>query len=265
MSAERVVDPAGLHVVRHHADAAGPPVVLVHGGADRGKSFAPVVQRLSDIPVTVYDRRGYGGSLDAGAEGDRFDVHADDLIAILDGTPSVVVGHSAGGAIAMLAATRAPELFLALGVWEPPMAQSEWWPAEARRQAMAWGQAEDAEAAGEQFNRLILGDARWEQLPGHTRQRLRLEAKAFRADMASQDRVLFEFDQLKVPRLLGYGTEQSGGFIGVHERTADIAGCELLVIVGAAHGAHISHPDDWAQFVRATVDLAPPAASVWPS
>jgi pimeloyl-ACP methyl ester carboxylesterase len=256
VSYQRVAHPHGLHVVRHHADAPGPSVVLVHGGADRAKSFAPIVQRLSDIPVTVYDRRGYGQSLTAGADDDRFDTHADDLIAILDGTPSIVVGHSAGGAIAMLTATRAPELFLALGVWEPPMAQSEWWPAEARRQAMAWGKAEDAEAAGEQFNRLILGDARWEQLPEHTRQRLRLEAKAFRADMASQDRVLFEFDQLKVPRLLGCGTEQSGGFIGVHERTADMAGCELLVIEGAAHGAHISHPDDWAKFVRATVELA---------
>jgi hypothetical protein len=56
--------------------------------------------------------------------------------------------------------------------------------------------------------------------------------------------------------LLGCGTEQSGGFIGVHQRTADVAGCELLVIEGAAHGAHISHPDDWAKFVRATIDLA---------
>jgi pimeloyl-ACP methyl ester carboxylesterase len=231
-------------------------VVLVHGGADRAKSFAPIVQRLRDIPVTVYDRRGYGQSRTAGADDDRFDTHADDLIAILDGTPSIVFGHSAGGAIAMLAATRAPELFLALGVWEPPMTQWDWWPAEARRQASAWGRAQNAESAGEQFNRLILGDARWEQLPEHTRQRLRLEAKAFRADMASQDRVLFELDRLVMPRLLGCGTEQSGAFVGVHQRTAEMAGCELLVIEGAAHGAHISHPDAWAGLVRSTIDLA---------
>jgi pimeloyl-ACP methyl ester carboxylesterase len=231
-------------------------VVLVHGGADRAKSFAPIVQRLSDIPVTVYDRRGYGQSLTAGADDDRFDTHADDLIAILDGTPSIVVGHSAGGAIAMLTATRAPELFLALGVWEPPMTQWEWWPAEARRQALAWGRAQNAEAVGEQFNRLILGDARWEQLPERTRRLLRLESRAFRADMASQDRVLFELDRLEVPRLLGCGTEQSRAFVGVHQRTAEMAGCELLVIEGAAHDAHISHPDAWAGLVRSTIDLA---------
>jgi pimeloyl-ACP methyl ester carboxylesterase len=254
--AEPVVHPSGLHVVRHHVDAPGPPVVLVHGGADRSKSFTPIVQRLSDIPVTVYDRRGYGQSLRIGAEDDRFDTHADDLIAILDGTPSVVVGHSAGGAIAMVAASRAPELFLALGVWEPPMTQWEWWPPAARRQAMAWGRAADAETAGEHFNRMILGDARWEQLPERTRQRMRLEARAFRADMASQDRVLFELHELVVPRLLGFGTEQSKAWTHVHQRTAEMTGCELSVIEGAAHGAHISHPDAWAQFVRAAGDLA---------
>ena len=98
----------------------GPPVVLVHGAPDRSKNFAHVVHRLADLNVTVYDRRGYGRSLDAAVRPDGsfaggFDVHADDLVTILDGTPSIVVGQSAGGAVAMLAATRAPELFLALG------------------------------------------------------------------------------------------------------------------------------------------------------
>ena len=103
---------------------------------------------------------------------------------------------------------------------------------------------------------LILGDTRWEQLPERTRHRLRLEAKAFRADMASQDRVLFELDQLVVPRLLGFGTGQPEAWTEVHQRTAEMTGCELLAIEGAAHGAHISHPDAWAQFVRATGNLA---------
>ena len=69
------VQPPGLHVVRHHDDAPGPRVVLVHGAPDRSKNFAAVVDRLADLPVTVYDRRGYGKSLAAGAEG-GFNVHA---------------------------------------------------------------------------------------------------------------------------------------------------------------------------------------------
>src|SRR5215216_1802867 len=92
----------GLHVVNHHAHADSPRVVLVHGAPDRSKSFAHVVHRLPDLAVTVYDRRGYGKSLDAAWNADRlfsggFAVHADDLIDMLDGRPSVVVGQSAGG------------------------------------------------------------------------------------------------------------------------------------------------------------------------
>jgi pimeloyl-ACP methyl ester carboxylesterase len=256
VSVQPAEHPHGLHVVRHHADAAGPPVVLVHGAADRSKSFAKVVQRLGDVPVTTYDRRGYGMSLFAGDDGDRFDTHAEDLIAILDDTPSIVVGHSAGGAIAMLTASRVPELVLALGVWEPPMTQSDWWPPAARQQTVTWAHSEDAASVGEQFHRVILGDTRWNQLPEPTRRRMRLEGKAFRADMASQDRALFDLDQLTVPRLLGCGTVQPAGFDGVHQRTAQVTGCELMLIEGAAHSAHISHPDAWAELVRATVGLA---------
>ena len=33
------------------------------GAPDRSKNFAAVVDRLADLPVTVYDRRGYGKAL----------------------------------------------------------------------------------------------------------------------------------------------------------------------------------------------------------
>ena len=115
--------PEGLHIVRHlhHHEADHAPVVIVHGQPDRSKNFARVLHLLTDLPVTAYDRRGYGKSLNAAPKARGFSDHADDLLEILDGTPSIVVGQSAGGTIAMLAATRAPELFLALGVWEPPL------------------------------------------------------------------------------------------------------------------------------------------------
>ena len=71
-------------------DAPGPPVVLVHGAPDRAKNFAHVVHRLPDLAITVYDRRGYGRSIDAGRDASGqvpggFEVHAADLIDILDG------------------------------------------------------------------------------------------------------------------------------------------------------------------------------------
>lgn len=248
---------ADLHVVRHHADAPGPPVVLVPGSPDRSKNFAHVAHLLSDLPVTVYDRRGYGKSLAASADGGGFAVHADDLIDLLDGTPSVVVGQSAGGVVAMLAATKAPELFLAVGAWEPPMTPYDWWPRANYKMTMEWAASVDTAALGERFNRQILGDERWEHLAERTREMLRAEGAAFRADMACQERPYFELDHLKVPCVVGCGTVAYGiDATDTHHTTARALGAELLVVHGADHFAHISNPPGWVQLVRAAVALA---------
>lgn len=252
--------PSGLHVVRHHAGAPGPPVVLVHGAPDRGKNLAHVVHRLSDLPVTVYDRRGYGRSLAAGEAGGGFAVHADDLIDLLDGVPSVVVGQSAGGSVAMLAATRAPELFAALGVWEPPMVAWDWWVpgGEAWARTMTWAMYSDPYQLGEEVNRGILGDERWEQLRPSTRDMLRAEGVAFRDDMAGQVRPYFDLDLLrKVPFLVGCGTvSYTPAFLDAHRRLAERTGGELFVAEGADHYAHTNHPEAWVELVRRTLALA---------
>ncbi len=253
---------SGLHVMRHHVDAGGPPVVLVHGAPDRSKNFAHVVHRLADLDVTVYDRRGYGRSLDAASRPDGtfaggFDVHADDLVAVLDGRPSVVVGQSAGGAVAMLAATKAPELFLALGAWEPPMVPWNWWVGEeAVERTAVWAHYDDTLQLGEDFNRSILGDERWEGLRGTTQAMLRAEGAAFRADMAFQSEPFLEVDRIAVPFLVGAGTEIPEPFLGAHRRLAERACAELFIGRGADHFAHLGRPDVWAEFVRATVALA---------
>jgi pimeloyl-ACP methyl ester carboxylesterase len=214
-----------------------------------------VVEELGDLPVTVYDRRGYGRSLTPGATGVGFDVHADDLVAILDGTPSVVVGHSAGAAVAMFTAGRAPELILALGLWEPPMTAWDWSPRNLRELSLAMGRSKDPGATVESFMRMVLGDAQWEQLPEPTRDHLRAEGAAFRADMVSQDRQFIAIDELRVPGIVGCGDEIAE-HVDAHTRTAKEIGFDLLVIKGTGHFAHVTHPGAWARFVRATVDLA---------
>jgi pimeloyl-ACP methyl ester carboxylesterase len=261
------VQPPGLHVVHHHAGAPGPQVVIVHGAPDRSKNFAHVVHQLHDLNVSVYDRRGYGKSLAAAAppnDGFGFAEHADDLLALLDGARSVVVGQSAGATIAMLAATRAPELFAALGAWEPPMVAWDWWLGpDAMELTMSWAHHDDPAQLGEEFNRGILGDERWDALRPSTQEMLRAEGTAFRADMACQDRPLFDLDDLKqVPMILGYGTvSPSERSIEAHREVARRAGAEPFEVEGADHFAHTNHPDAWVALVRRTVALAERAAA----
>ena len=55
--------------------------------------------------------------------------HAEDLISVIRrvGTPCVAVAHSFGSNPTMLAATLCPDLFAAIGLWEPPIVWVDWW------------------------------------------------------------------------------------------------------------------------------------------
>jgi pimeloyl-ACP methyl ester carboxylesterase len=246
------VSVADLHIVRHNLEAGGTNVVLVHGAPDRSKSFGAVLQELPDVRITTYDRRGYGKSHNAPLEGRGFEEHAEDLIAILDGTPSVVVGQSAGGAIAMMASTLAPDLFLALGVWEPPLTWCDFWPAqfvEDTKACLLYGTRE----LGEFMNRRTIGDERWEALPERTRDLLQIEGTAFHADMACQLTPPFDIRNIKAPMVIGYGPESQGPGPLSAKHLAAITGGELFEGVGADHYAHTAQPKLWAELVRKTV------------
>jgi pimeloyl-ACP methyl ester carboxylesterase len=232
-------------------------VIIVHGAPDRSRNFSRVLPLLEDLPVIVYDRRGYGESLEAGNDGEGFEAHVADLLDLVDGRPSIAVGQSAGGAISMIAAARHPELFLAVGAWEPPLTPLEIWPAAMRAQTWGWANAPDADELGESYNRFLLGDERFESLSERTRSLLRAEGRAFRADMASQFDPYFEPHELITPCVIGSGAGPDSPDPGVYPSCAALLGCELLVIEGAPHGAHTTAPAAWASLVRATVALVP--------
>ena len=76
-----------------------------------------------------YDRRGYGRSTPHdGPFG--IDEQVADLVALLDGRPAVVFGHSYGGNVALALADRHPELVRAVGVYETPLPWLDWWPSD---------------------------------------------------------------------------------------------------------------------------------------
>jgi pimeloyl-ACP methyl ester carboxylesterase len=253
--------PQGLYVLEHEPyDEDAPVVVLVHGAMDRSAAFGRVVQRLPDLFVIVYDRRGYGRSARAAPPATTLADHADDLLAVLDERPAAVVGHSYGGATAMMAAHLRPDLITSLGVFESPVPWMPWWPAESAESVGAelLARADDPGAAAELFVRGQLGDDAWQDLPEPTQAERRAEGPVLLADLHSLRAAGAPFDpaELAVPMVVGRGTVTAGYQRTAAGALAEATGAELIEIEGGAHASHTTHPSEFAAFVRRVVDLS---------
>ncbi len=95
-------------------DAEHPPLILVHGGRDHSRSWDRVAEAFrDDYHVIACDLRGHGDSQHATGSLYSLAEHALDLVALIElvGGRATVVGHSFGGAIALLTAGTFPSMF----------------------------------------------------------------------------------------------------------------------------------------------------------
>lgn len=249
--------------VYHQGATTGTPVVLVHGSMDRGATFIKAARRRPGWRTVRYDRRGYGRSVEVTPD-PRLAVQIDDLRAVLGSTPSIVVGHSLGGLIALGLAARDPDLVLAVGAFEAPLPWLPWWPRTSAGGAAvaAAGDRSPADAA-EGFMRRMIGDARWDRLPSATREARRAEGPALLADLhGARAGAPFDPARLVVPLVVGRGTEAEAHHRrGADELAALVPGAELVVLEGAGHGAPASHPEAFADFVDRVVERGTAAAA----
>ena len=253
-----------LALTEHVPDTDGPDVpviVLVHGSLDRAGSFARVVRRLDDLHTVSYDRRGYHRSRHVVPVHETLDGHVEDLLTVIDGRPAVVVGHSYGGDIALAAALHpgGSGPIRAVAAFEPPMPWLGTWAT--RPNPVRPPSDDDPGMVAERFFRRMVGDSAWDRLPEGTKEARRADGAALAAEL-NAIRVTdppFDVTALDVPAVFGRGTES----LPHHRASADwlvahVPGAELIEIEGASHGAHLTHPDAFAQFVRAAVARAGP-------
>ncbi len=260
--------PAGLHILERAGAAPGAPaVVLVHGSLDRGESFRRVMRRLPELTVVAYDRRGYQGSRAAGVV--DLGGHVADLLEILaevrshGASPVVAVGHSVGGDVVLGAALADRGACDAVGAFEPPM---PWLGFRRPQPAGSTGLGGRAPMTGdpgeeaERFFRRMVNPSAWERLSDAGRAGRRADGPALVADFASlRGDPPFDVLDLSVPALFGVGGTASAA----HHRDAvawlgaNVPGAAVYEIAGAQHGAHLSHPDNFAGFIRAVLVRAP--------
>ena len=94
-----------------------PPLLMIHGLMGSIDFFAPR-DRLAGLEVHTPDQLGYGSNADA-LPSTAISLHrqADAIAQLMReriGVPAMLLGHSVGGAVAMMVAQRVPELVLGL-------------------------------------------------------------------------------------------------------------------------------------------------------
>ena len=257
-----VVD--GLAVVRRRRDdlAPGTPtVLLVHGAMDRAASFGRVMRRLPDLDVVALDRRGYGDSLGAGVAPTLAD-HVDDLQRVLDwsgATTAVVVGHSLGGTLALQLGTRGDERVRGLGAFECPLPQLDGSHDRVGAGSVQVSERDGAAAAAEFFYRLMVGEGTWDRLRERDREARRAEGPALMAELTDLRRTstTVELAQVTPPVVMGVGELSRDDLRRTAADLRDLLpDAWMIEIAGAGHGAHLSHADEFARYVRACVTRA---------
>lgn len=239
----------------------GPLVALVHGAMDRSGGMLRVRRVLQPTcRVLRYDRRGYARSLAAGPA-ESFDQQVDDLAGLLDGRPAVLAGHSFGGLVCLALAERRPDLVPAVVAYEAPRSWASWWPGGAGttfRGVGADAAADAPEDVAERFLRRMIGDDTWERLPAAMRAERRAEGPTLLAEMRSvrpPHPPPFDATAITVPVVAAHGSEARPHHRRATEALARTARRgELRVIDGASHGAHLTHPESFADLVRSALE-----------
>ena len=240
---------AGLAVAERRVDEPLATLICVHGGLDRGGSFARLARRFDRFNVLAYDRRGYQGSRGTGPV--TLSDHVDDLIALAteEAThrPVMLFGHSFGGLVGFGAALRAPSLFVQLVVFEAPLP----WVLERQHHRIAPDANASAEA--EAFFKRMVSPETWERLSAAERESRRLDGPALIADLVVLGQPEpFHLADLAVPTIYAFGDWARAPYYRqlttlLHSLNPLIESVELAK---AGHGAHLSHPDQLARLVE---------------
>ncbi len=238
-------------------------LVFVHGAMDRSTSFAKVRARLRDETTVAYDRRGYARSVGLGPAV-AFHDHVRDLISVVAGQPSVLVGHSYGGNVCLAAAAQFPDLVTGLVIYEAPMSWEPWWPTNAGGSTIAVGSQHGPAAAAESFMRRIVGDAVWERLGDLTREERRAEGESLLFDLAGLRGKGCPYDETRIvcPTVIGHGEQslphQIRSSTELHERLHRLHPTAVTILrglPGVGHGAHSSAPDAFLDLVNEAIAL----------
>jgi esterase len=246
----------------------GVPILLVPPAGSTASTWGSAIEELARVGrVIAYDRRGYARS---GGEPVRSrSTHTRDAAAILEAlhaTPAVVVGTSAGAAIAVDLAVRRPALVEAVVAHEFPWRFSRHLPSASQLAALVkigsltlrGRESEAAETLLRAAYAYRDGGSAWDAFPEEWRRAGRENAKAALQDFRNSIGVYPSAKDLaivEIPVICTYGARSPESMARlVKLLAAAIPTARTQRIDGAGHAAPFDATDTFVQVVRDAVN-----------
>lgn len=245
----------------------GVPILLIHPAGATASTWGAATEELARIGrVIAYDRRGYARS--GGEPARSMSTHTADAAAILeqlDASPAVVVGTSAGAAIAVDLAVRRPDVVRVVVAHEFPWRYALHVPSGSQVAALVriglLALLGRDTAAAETLLRSAYtyreGGSAWDAFPEEWRRAGRENAKASLVDFRNSIGVYpsrRELGTVEVPVICSYGDRSPDHMARlVRSLASAIPTASVLQIDGAGHAAPF---DASVNFADAIADAA---------
>jgi pimeloyl-ACP methyl ester carboxylesterase len=238
----------------------GPGVVCLHANASTSSQWRAFMEAgASEFHVIAADTYGAGKGLPWPS--DR-EVLLRDEVAMLEpvfaaaGDPFALVGHSYGGAIALVAAVSQPQRLRSLVLFEPTLfalldaevprtSDPEGIRAAAAAAAAALDRG-DLDLSAEHFIDFWMGKGAWASTPESRRPPIAasmVNVRGWAHALFSEPTALAAFARLDVPVLLMRGTESPASSLGVARLLAGaLPRVDVVELEGVGHMGPITHP-----------------------
>jgi pimeloyl-ACP methyl ester carboxylesterase len=250
---------------------AGPAVVCLHSNASTSSQWLALMERLGpDVRVVAVDSYGAGKSPEWPSDraiGLRDEVALIEPVLARAGAPLVLVGHSYGAAVALIAAIDRPERVRGLALYEPTLfslIDAEAPPPndgdgirDAVAAAAAALDAGDRDRAAEAFIDYWMGPGSWRRTPEKRQPAIAasiVNVRRWKHALVTEPTPLAAFRALDVPVLYMTGRRSTVSAHGVARLLcAALPRVERIEFEEAGHMGPITHPgpvnDAIAEFV----------------
>ena len=265
----------GVQVSAYELGGSGPPLLLSHATGFHGHIWLPIVSRLQDaFTCYSFDTRGHGDSTPPASGVFDWRAFADDCRAAVDGfglEQPYAVGHSAGGALLVLAEENEPGTFRSLYLYEPIIYPGEGLPpdtenplaagARRRREVFESRQAAYDNYAGKVFSVFTpealhaYVDYAFDDLPdGTVRLKCRGENEARTYEMSFRHGAFNRLAELSLPVTFAAGSETDAiGPDFVNLLAVPVPDARVEILDGLGHFGPMQAPDRIAATIRAAV------------